>query len=87
MVRHSLRGPDGNRFGLPFRHDSEVCIFFLDIVIVVGMQIFLESIGRKRTGREIMSQKAMANALAKAATGGPTGAPIPERAGRLSLAP
>lgn len=55
-----------------------VCIFFLDIVIVVGMQIFLESIGRKRTGREIMSQKAMANALAKAATGGPTGAPIPE---------
>ncbi|CAE7250190.1 UBP19, partial [Symbiodinium natans] len=54
-----------------------VCIFLLDIVIVVGMQIFLESIGRKRTGKGgIMSQKQMASALSKA--GGPTGAPIPE---------
>ncbi|CAJ1422264.1 unnamed protein product [Effrenium voratum] len=41
-----------------------VGVFFLDIAIVIGMQIFLESIGRKRgTGREIMSSKAMANAL------------------------
>lgn len=56
-----------------------VCIFFLDIAIVIGMQIFLESIGQRRTGREIMSRKAMANALAKQATSGtPKGAPIPE---------
>jgi len=44
-----------------------VGMFFLDIAIVIGMQIFLESIGQKRTGREIMSKKAMANALAKQA--------------------
>lgn len=56
-----------------------VGMFFLDIAIVIGMQIFLESIGQKRTGREIMSKKAMANALAKQATSGtPKGSPIPE---------
>lgn len=56
-----------------------VGMFFLDIAVVIGMQIFLESIGQKRTGREIMSKKAMANALAKQATSGtPKGSPIPE---------
>ncbi|CAE8642567.1 unnamed protein product [Polarella glacialis] len=53
-------------------------IFGLDIGIGVGMQLFLESIGRKRGGTSIMSKKNLASAIAKqASAGGPAGAPIP----------
>mmetsp|Transcript_40896 Transcript_40896/g.94162 ORF Transcript_40896/g.94162 Transcript_40896/m.94162 type:complete len:333 (-) Transcript_40896:85-1083(-) len=51
------------------------CIFFLDIGVVTGMQLFLESIGRKR-GNGIMSRQSVGGALAsQAATGGAIPAP------------
>lgn len=54
-------------------------LFVLDILIVVGMAFFLESIGRKRGGSKIMPKKIAANAIAVKAAGGPAvpGAPIP----------
>lgn len=55
-------------------------IFVLDIGIVVGMQLFLESIGRKRGGSTIMPKKNVANAIAVKAAG-PPGAPIPTPSG------
>jgi len=51
-------------------------IFVLDIGIVVGMQLFLESIGRKRGGSSIMPKKGVANAIA-AKEGHAPGTPIP----------
>jgi len=53
-------------------------IYALDIGIVVGMQVFLESIGRKRGGSSIMPKKGVAAAIATKAAGAPApGAPIP----------
>jgi len=50
----------------------------LDVSIVVGMQLFLESIGRKRGGSSIMPKRSVATAIAtKAAGAPPPGAPIP----------
>lgn len=54
-------------------------IFGLDIGIVVGMQLFLESIGRRRGGSTIMPKKNVASAMAKAS--GTHGAPIPTPSG------
>lgn len=55
-------------------------IFALDIGIVVGMQVFLESIGRKRGGSTIMPKKNVASAMAKA-NGTVHGASIPAPSG------
>eukprot|EP00403_Amphidinium_massartii_P018749 CAMPEP_0178420628 /NCGR_PEP_ID=MMETSP0689_2-20121128/26231_1 /TAXON_ID=160604 /ORGANISM="Amphidinium massartii, Strain CS-259" /LENGTH=353 /DNA_ID=CAMNT_0020042117 /DNA_START=29 /DNA_END=1090 /DNA_ORIENTATION=- len=49
------------------------CIFFLDIGVVTGMQLFLESIGRKR-GSGIMSKQNVSGALAAKS---PTAGAIP----------
>lgn len=50
----------------------------LDIGIVVAMQLFLESIGRKRGGSSIMPKKSVASAIAtKASSAAAPGAPIP----------
>jgi len=51
-------------------------IWMLDIGIVVGMQLFLESIGRKRGGSSIMPKRNVANAIASKAAPA-SGAPIP----------
>lgn len=56
-----------------------LAVFALDIGIVVGMQLFLESIGRKRGGSSIMPKKSVASAMAKAAS--VPGAPIPTPSG------
>jgi len=56
-------------------------IFALDICIVVGMQVFLESIGRKRKGSTIMPKKNVASAMAKAAGATVNAAPIPTPSG------
>lgn len=60
-----------------------VGIFALDIGIVVGMQLFLESIGRKRGGSSIMPKKSVASAIAvkNAAGTAVPGAPIPTPSG------
>lgn len=55
-----------------------VCV--LDIAIIIGMQLFLESISRKRGGSSIISKRSAANAIASKA-GGPPGAPIPAPSG------
>mmetsp|Transcript_30193 Transcript_30193/g.55100 ORF Transcript_30193/g.55100 Transcript_30193/m.55100 type:complete len:333 (+) Transcript_30193:83-1081(+) len=44
------------------------CIFFLDIGVVTGMQLFLESIGRKR-GNGVMSKQNVGGALASKTAG------------------
>jgi len=51
-----------------------VCV--LDVAIIIGMQLFLESISRKRGGSSIISKRSAATAIAKASGGAP-GAPIP----------
>jgi len=52
-------------------------IFGLDVAIVIGMQLFLESIGRKRGGGSvIVPKKNVADILAKA-NGASPGTPIP----------
>jgi len=59
---------------------TSVGIFALDIGIVVGMQLFLESIGRKKATSMIMPKKGLENAIATRTAGGapaPPGAPIP----------
>lgn len=54
-------------------------IFGLDIGIVVGLQLFMESIGRKRGGSSIMPKQSLTSALAKAS--GTAHAPIPAPSG------
>lgn len=57
-------------------------IFVLDVCIVIGLQVFLESIGKKRGGASsIMPKKNVASAIAVKVTGGPPGAPIPTPSG------
>jgi len=69
-------------------------IWVLDIGLVVSMQLFLESIGRKRKGGEIMPKKSAARAAAEAAAaassspGGipaPSATPPPSSTQRLSV--
>lgn len=71
-----------------------VAVWMLDIGLVVSMQLFLESIGRKRKGSEIMPKKSVASAVAaKAAASGnsaggiptPSGTPPPSSTQRLSV--
>jgi len=57
-------------------------IFGLDMGIVVGMQLFLESIGKKRGGSSIMPKKGVASAMAKA-SGPAHGTPIPAPSGAM----
>jgi len=52
-----------------------VCV--LDVAIIIGMQLFLESISRKRGGSSIISKRSAATAIATKAAGGAPGAPIP----------
>lgn len=49
----------------------------LDVGLVVAMQLFLESIGRKKGGSSIMPKKGVAAAISAKAAGAPPGAPIP----------
>jgi len=52
-------------------------IFGLDVGIVIGMQLFLDSVGRKKGGSSVMSKANAANALAAKVGGTPPGAHIP----------